>query len=229
MEQITILVVDDEKEIADLVEIYLVSDGYRVLKAGNAQEGLEILNKEEVHLVLLDIMMPNLSGTETCSKIRDLVTCPIVFVTAKNQTIDKLVGFEIGGDDYITKPFVIEELVARVKAHIRRENRANISPSNIIKIGDIEINKESYEAKKKGEPVVLSTKEFELLSYLMSNAGVVLSKEQIYNAVWQTEYGDIGTVAVNIKSLRKKLDPEEKYIITIWGLGYKFVRVINND
>lgn len=224
-----ILIVDDEKDIAELISDVLQDEGFETVIKNDGYSAIEEVKNNHYDLILLDIMMPNLSGTETCSKIRDLVTCPIVFVTVKNQTIDKLVGFEIGGDDYITKPFVIEELVARVKAHIRRENRANISPSNIIKIGDIEINKESYEAKKKGEPVVLSTKEFELLSYLMSNAGVVLSKEQIYNAVWKTEYGDIGTVAVNIKSLRKKLDPEEKYIITIWGLGYKFVRVINND
>ena len=224
-----ILIVDDEKDIAELISDVLQDEGFETVIKNDGYSAIEEVKNNHYDLILLDIMMPNLSGTETCSKIRDLVTCPIVFVTAKNQTIDKLVGFEIGGDDYITKPFVIEELVARVKAHIRRDNRANISPSNIIKIGDIEINKESYEAKKKGEPVVLSTKEFELLSYLMSNAGVVLSKEQIYNAVWKTEYGDIGTVAVNIKSLRKKLDPEEKYIITIWGLGYKFVRVINND
>lgn len=224
-----ILIVDDEKDIAELISDVLQDEGFETVIKNDGYSAIEEVKNNHYDLILLDIMMPNLSGTETCSKIRDLVTCPIVFVTAKNQTIDKLVGFEIGGDDYITKPFVIEELVARVKAHIRRDKRPNISETNIIKIGDIEINKESYEAKKKGEPVVLSTKEFELLSYLMSNAGVVLSKEQIYNAVWQTEYGDIGTVAVNIKSLRKKLDPEEKYIITIWGLGYKFVRVINND
>ena len=224
-----ILIVDDEQDIAQLISDVLKDEGFDTVIKNDGYAAIEEVKNNHFDLILLDIMMPNISGTETCNKIRDLVSCPIIFVTAKNQTIDKLLGFEIGADDYITKPFVIEELVARVKAHIRRENRANISPSNIIKIGDIEINKESYEAKKKGEPVVLSTKEFELLSYLMSNAGVVLSKEQIYNAVWKTEYGDIGTVAVNIKSLRKKLDPAEKYIITIWGLGYKFVKVINND
>lgn len=224
-----ILIVDDEKDIAELISDVLQDEGFETVIKNDGYSAIEEVKNNHYDLILLDIMMPNLSGTETCSKIRDLVTCPIVFVTAKNQTIDKLVGFEIGGDDYITKPFVIEELVARVKAHIRRDKRPNISETNIIKIGDIEINKESYETKKNGKQVILSTKEFELLSYLMSNAGVVLSKEQIYNAVWQTEYGDIGTVAVNIKSLRKKIDPEEKYIITIWGLGYKFVRVINND
>jgi DNA-binding response OmpR family regulator len=224
-----ILIVDDEQDIADLISDVLVDEGFETTIKNDGYAAIEEIKNNNFDLILLDIMMPNLSGIETCNKIRENVSCPIVFVTAKNQLLDKMLGFEIGADDYITKPFVIEELVARVKAHIRRENRANNTQNNIIKIGEIEINKESYEVKKNNEEVTLSTKEFELLSYLMTNAGVVLSKEQIYNSVWQTEYGDIGTVAVNIKSLRKKLDPDEKYIITIWGLGYKFVKVVKND
>ena len=223
-----ILIVDDEQDIAELISDVLNDAGFETTIKNDGYSAIEEVNNNSYDLILLDIMMPNISGIETCNKIREIVSCPIVFVTAKNQTLDKLLGFEIGADDYITKPFVIEELVARVKAHIRRENRATTAPNNIIRIGEIEINKESYEVKKKGELVTLSTKEFELLSYLMSNAGNVLSKEQIYNSVWKTEYGDIGTVAVNIKSLRKKLDQEEKYIITIWGLGYKFVKVKDN-
>lgn len=224
-----ILIVDDERDIAELISDVLCDEGFETVIKNDGYAAIEEVKNNTFDLILLDIMMPNLSGTETCNKIRDIVSCPIIFVTAKNQTLDKLLGFEIGADDYITKPFVIEELVARVKAHIRRENRLTATPSNIIKIGDICINKESYEVKKNGKLITLSTKEFELLSYLMTNAGVVLSKEQIYNSVWKTEYGDIGTVAVNIKGLRKKIDPEEKYIITIWGLGYKFVKVIDND
>lgn len=224
-----ILIVDDESSIAELIGDVLKDEGFETVIKNDGYSAIAEVKNNTFDLILLDIMMPNLSGTETCNKIRDIVSCPIIFVTAKNQTLDKLLGFEIGADDYITKPFVIEELVARVKAHIRREKRLSTSTSNIIKIGDICINKESYEVKKKGQPVTLSTKEFELLSYLMTNAGIVLSKEQIYNSVWKTEYGDIGTVAVNIKGLRKKIDPEEKYIITIWGLGYKFVKVVNND
>lgn len=224
-----VLIVDDEQAIAELMSDVLIDEGFDTVIKNDGYSAIEIVSRESFDLILLDIMMPNLSGIETCNKIRDIVSCPIVFVTAKNQTLDKLLGFEIGADDYITKPFVIEELVARVKAHIRRESRLNSNSSNIIKIGSIEINKESYEVKKKGEIVVLSTKEFELLSYLMTNAGVVLSKEQIYNSVWKTEYGDIGTVAVNIKNLRTKLDPDEKYIITIWGLGYKFAKVVENE
>ena len=223
-----ILIVDDEQDIAELISDVLTDAGFEIVIKNDGYAAIEEINNNVFDLILLDIMMPNLSGTETCNKIRDLVSCPIIFVTAKNQTLDKLLGFELGADDYITKPFVIEELVARVKAHIRRDNRTLNAPNNIIRIGEIEINKESYEVKKNGEIVTLSTKEFELLSYLMTNAGAVLSKEQIYNSVWKTEYGDIGTVAVNIKSLRKKLDPDEKYIITIWGLGYKFVKVIDN-
>jgi len=224
-----ILIVDDELEIAELISDVLKDEGFETVIKNDGYLAIEEVKNNSYDLILLDIMMPNISGTETCNKIRDIVTCPIIFVTAKNQTLDKLLGFEIGADDYITKPFVTEELVARVKAHIRREKRINTIPTNIIKIGNIEINKESYEVKKNDKIVTLSTKEFELLAYLMTNAGVVLSKEQIYNSVWKTEYGDIGTVAVNIKSLRNKLDPEEKYIITIWGLGYKFAKVVNND
>lgn len=224
-----ILIVDDEQDIAELISDVLKEEGFETTIKNDGYSAIEAIKNTKYDLILLDIMMPNISGIETCNKIRETVSCPIIFVSAKNQLLDKIVGFEIGADDYITKPFVIEELVARVKAHIRRDNRA-ISPTNsIIKIGEIEINKESYEVKKNDKQVTLSTKEFELLSYLMSNAGAVLSKEQIYNSVWQTEYGDIGTVAVNIKSLRKKLDPDEKYIITIWGLGYKFVKVVKND
>ena len=224
-----ILIVDDERDIAELISDVLKDEGFETTIKNDGYGAIEEAKTNSYDLILLDIMMPNISGIETCNKIRETVTCPIIFVTAKNQLVDKIVGLEIGADDYITKPFAIEELVARVKAHIRRDKRYTTQTNNIIKIGEIEINKESYEVKKNDEPVTLSTKEFELLSYLMTNAGVVLSKEQIYNSVWQTEYGDIGTVAVNIKSLRKKLDPDEKYIITIWGLGYKFIKVIKND
>ena len=222
-----ILIVDDEQEIAELISDVLKDECFDTIIANSGTSAIEIVKNNQIDLILLDIMMPEMSGIETCQHLREITSCPIIFVTAKNQTQDKLLGFENGADDYITKPFVTEELIARVKAHIRRETRLHKEPSNIISIGEIEINKENYEVKKNNELVTLSTKEFELLSYLMTNAGTVLSKEQIYNQVWQTEYGDIGTVAVNIKSLRKKLDPDEKYIITIWGLGYKFVKTTN--
>mgnify|MGYP003307512534 CR=1 FL=1 len=156
------------------------------------------------------------------------------FVAGMQHMMDAMGGLEylvqyiiVGADDYITKPFTIEELVARVKAHVRRSHRQNKSlDKNIICIGEIKINKENYEVWKNDKLVELSTREFELLSYLMTNAGIALSKEQIFDAVWGSSYGEIGTVAVHIKSLRKKLDTEEKYIKTIWGLGYKFIKVV---
>lgn len=222
-----ILIVDDENDIAELISDILEDEGYetRIENSGNA--AIEATKTEVFDLILLDIMMPDISGTEVCAKIRSYATCPIIFLSAKTQLVDKLVGFEVGADDYITKPFINEELVARVKAHLRREERyVTKKNNNIIEIGNIKLNKESFEVYLDKTLISLSTKEFELLSYLMENAGIVLSKEQIYQSVWKNNYGDIGTVAVNIKSLRNKIDKEEKYIKTIWGMGYKFVKVL---
>ncbi len=220
-----ILIVDDEQDIAELISDVLKDEGYNTTIANNGYQAIDSVKNNNYDLILLDIMMPGLDGKSTCEKIREIISCPIIFVTAKNTLKDKLDGFDSGADDYITKPFEPKELIARVKAHLRRQDRDK-SSNKIISIGEITINKENYEVTKNKEKINLSTKEFELLYYLMSNAGTTLSKEQIYNAVWQMEYGDIGTVAVNIKALRKKIDPEEEYIITIWGLGYKFVRVV---
>lgn len=220
-----ILIVDDEKDIAELISDILEDEGFKTDIRNDGASAISAVKENSYDLILLDIMMPNSSGTEVCASIRNLTSAPIIFVTAKTQLIDKLVGFEVGADDYITKPFINEELVARVKAHLRREERGYDKKSNnIIEIGEIKLNKESFEVFKKDEVITLSTKEFELLRYLMENAGIVLSKDQIYQNVWKNNYGDIGTVAVNIKSLRNKLDKDEKYIKTIWGMGYKFVK-----
>ncbi len=220
-----ILIVDDENDIAELISDILEDEGFKTDIRNDGASAISAVKENSYDLILLDIMMPNASGTEVCASIRNLTSAPIIFVTAKTQLIDKLVGFEVGADDYITKPFINEELVARVKAHLRREERGYDKKSNnIIEIGEIKLNKESFEVFKKDEVITLSTKEFELLRYLMENAGIVLSKDQIYQNVWKNNYGDIGTVAVNIKSLRNKLDKDEKYIKTIWGMGYKFVK-----
>ena len=211
-----ILIVDDEKDIAELISDILEDEGFKTDIRNDGASAISAVKENSYDLILLDIMMPNASGTEVCASIRNLTSAPIIFVTAKTQLIDKLVGFEVGADDYITKPFINEELVARVKAHLRREERGYDKKSNnIIEIGEIKLNKESFEVFKKDEVITLSTKEFEL---------IVLSKDQIYQNVWKNNYGDIGTVAVNIKSLRNKLDKDEKYIKTIWGMGYKFVK-----
>ncbi len=169
-------------------------------------------------------MMPDIDGLEICRRIRETISCPILFVTAKSRTYDTLLGLEMGADDYITKPFVVEELVARVKAHLRREKRSLQKKSAVLEAGDVRLDLESYDVVVRGEPVSLSLREFQLLGYLCENAGKVLSREQIFQAVWGTDYADIGTVAVNIKNLRGKIDRDGRRIKTVWGVGYKFVK-----
>lgn len=226
-----VLIVDDDKDISELISLVLKKDGISSNIINDPIEALNVINSNDFDydLILLDIMMPELSGTELCSKIRDKVNIPIIFVSAKSEMIDKIVGYEIGGDDYITKPFDNTELLLKVKSHLRLNKRSNNVKGNIIKIGDISLNTESFEVKKNDKRVDLSTREFELLRYLMENAGIALSKEQIFESVWGSEYGDIGTVAVNIKSVRDKLEDDGKYILTIWGYGYKFVRVVEDE
>ena len=220
-----ILVVDDDREIASLIGDCLYDEGYDVLLAYDGESAIEnIYRNHDIEMIILDIMMPKVDGLDVCKKIREKVNCPIIFVSAKSRTLDKLLGLEIGADDYIEKPFVVEELVARVKAHLRREKRRNNITKNIINIGDIEIHKDSYEVYLNNKLIDLSTREFQLFLYLCENVGQVLSREQIFNSVWGSDFGDIGTVAVNIKSLRDKIDRESKYIKTIWGVGYKLVK-----
>ena len=222
-----ILVVDDDAAIAHLVSDALEDEGFETALAYDGLSAYNYIleNEQDISLITLDIMMPGLSGIELCKKIRDTVNCPIIFVTAKTKTADTIMGLEIG-DDYISKPFVVEEFVARVKAHLRRERRNIPMPeSEIIRVGEIELNKGSYEVLRNGELIPVSTREFQLLQYLMENAGKVLTREQIFSYVWGSQFGDIGTVAVNIKSIRDKIDPNNEYIKTVWGVGYKFVKV----
>ncbi len=224
-----ILIVDDELAIAELISDSLEDEGFETVIKTDGRSAYEYIsdNKDDLSLITLDIMMPEISGVDLCKFIRSSVDCPIIFVSAKGKTLDKVLGLEIGADDYIAKPFVVEEFVARVKAHLRREQRHNVPElDGIIKVGDIEINISNFTVRKKGESITLSTREFQLLQYLMENAGKVLTREQIFGHVWDTEFGDIGTVAVNIKSIRDKIDPENEYIKTVWGVGYKFVRTV---
>ena len=222
-----IVIVDDDIDIAQLVSDALEDEGFDtwICNEANAAKAYILENAGNIDLVTLDIMMPGMSGLELCQQIRSKLDCPIIFVSAKGKTIDTVLGLELGADDYIAKPFVVEEFVARVKAHIRREKRSSqADDEGIIKVGDIELRKGSYEVLKNGKPVQCSTREFQLLEYLMENAGKVLTREQIFSHVWDTEFGDIGTVAVNIKSIRDKLDPSNEYIKTVWGVGYKFIK-----
>jgi DNA-binding response OmpR family regulator len=223
-----IIIVDDDTDIARLISDALEDEHLETKVFSNALAALNYILAvpEEIALITLDIMMPELSGMEICRTIRDKVDCPIIFISAKGKTIDKVLGLEMGADDYVAKPFVVEELVARIKAHLRREKRVTAPPEEgVIRVGEIQLRVGSYEVYKNGKLVPFSTREFQLLQYLMENAGKVLTREQIFSHVWDTEFGDIGTVAVNIKSVRDKIDPDNKYIKTVWGVGYKFVNV----
>lgn len=223
-----ILIVDDDISIAQLLSDALEDEGFETVVKNDSKEAFEYIvsNGSNVSLITLDIMMPELSGMDLCRYIRSKVNCPIIFVSAKGKSTDAMAGLEAGADDYIAKPFVVEELVARVKAHLRRELRTvKEVEDGVIKVGDIELHTGSFEVYKKGEIVYFSTREFQLLQYLMENAGKVLTREQIFGHVWDTEFGDMGTVAVNIKSIRDKIDPNNEYIKTVWGVGYKFVKV----
>lgn len=219
-----ILIADDDVSIAELISDALTDEGFECERASDGEEALRrIRNGSEYSLILLDIMMPGIDGLEVCRRVRDEVDCPIIFVSAKNRTLDTLLGLGMGADDYITKPFVLDELVARVKAHVRRDKRASSHKGeSVLKSGAIEIHKDNFEVYLSGDRVALSAREFQLLQYLMENEGKVLTREQIFNSVWGKGYGDMGTVAVNIKNLRSKIDIEGRYIKTVWGVGYMF-------
>lgn len=224
-----ILVADDDREIVQLIKESLDEEGFEVVTAYNGREAFEKVNQSQPNLVILDIMMPELDGLEVCRRVRQELSAPIILLSAKSREIDKVVGLEVGADDYLTKPFSINELIARVKAHLRRERRVQptqqpSSPTNnIIYYDDISINKDTYEVLKGDQPITLSTKEFQILLYLIENRNIVLSREQIYDAIWgNSEFGDLNTVTVHIKNIRAKLDVENRYIKTVWGIGYKF-------
>lgn len=229
MEKYKIFIVDDDKDIVTLVNDILSDEGYIVEKAYNGKEALQKINENHFDLIILDVMLPDMDGFEVCRKIRDIVDIPILFLSAKSKSIDKIIGFEIGADDYITKPFDDGELVARVKAHIRRQkrftaNNGTSSNSMNLKYDGIEINKNSYEVFVEGKKVDLSTREFQILAFMMNNPNMVLTREQIYNNVWgYDDFGDINTVTVHIKKLREKIDKSDRFIKTVWGAGYKFV------
>ncbi|MCI9583624.1 DNA-binding response regulator [Clostridiaceae bacterium] len=231
MSEISILVVDDEKEIADLVEIYLVSDGYKVFKAENAQKGLELLEKESVQLVLLDIMMPGMDGLEMCKRIRETNNIPIIMLSARSTDLDKILGLGTGADDYVVKPFNPLELTARVKSQLRRYTQLNPQSSageslkNEITIRDLTINKDNHKVTVGDEEIKLTPIEFDILYLLASNPGRVFSTDEIFEKVWNEKvYEANNTVMVHIRRLRGKMKEDTrqtKIITTVWGVGYK--------
>ena len=230
-ETTNILVVDDEKEIAELVEIYLVSDGYKVFKANNAMDGLDILDKNEIHLVLLDIMMPGMDGMEMCRKIRETNNIPIIMLSAKSTDLDKIMGLGPGADDYVTKPFNPLELTARVKSQLRRYTQLNPNSAvnekagNEITIRGLIINKDNHKVTVYGEEIKLTPIEFDILYLLASNPGRVFSTDEIFEKVWNEKvYEANNTVMVHIRRLRGKMKEDtrqNKIITTVWGVGYK--------
>lgn len=227
MENSVVLIADDDKEIVKLVAETLEDEGFKVIKTYNGTGVIDVIQKKEkVDLVLLDIMMPEMDGIEVCKKIRDTFSGPIIFLSAKGREIDKVIGLELGADDYLTKPFSTVELVSRVKAHIRRDQRLKNWSTNpsVLLFDGLNIYLDSFEVWKDGEKIDLTTREFQMLAYMASNPNIVLSREKIYESIWgNTDYGEINTVTVHIKYLRDKLDPDGKYIKTVWGVGYKFV------
>lgn len=228
MAETNILIVDDEQEIADLVEIYLVSDGYSVFKANNAQEGLDILEREDIHLVLLDIMMPGMNGLEMCKKIRETNNIPIIMISAKSTDLDKILGLGTGADDYVAKPFNPLELVARVKSQLRRYTQlGNVAGNNdrIYRVGGLIINDDLKEVVVDDEPVRLTPIEYNILLLLVKNQGKVFSINQIYESIWNEDaIGADNTVAVHIRHIREKIEinpKEPRYLKVVWGVGYK--------
>lgn len=223
MAKIKILVVDDESRMRKLVRDFLVRKDYDVLEAGDGEEALDIFYKDkEVALIILDVMMPKMNGWEVVREVRENSKVPIIMLTAKGDESDELMGFDLGVDEYIAKPFSPKILVARVEAILRRTGRSE-SEETLLEIGGIVLDKSAHLVTIDGRPVELSYKEFELLNYFMENAGIALSRERILDAVWNYDYfGDARTIDTHVKKLRSKMGEKGDYIKTIWGMGYKF-------
>jgi len=226
-----ILIIEDEASISDIIKFNLIKEGYQVDTAYDGQEGLRKALESNPDLILLDVMLPLMDGFQVCKKVRETSNTPILMLTAKEEEVDKVLGLELGADDYITKPFGMRELIARIKANIRRsdfmEDKLN-APADVQTFGNLEIDMNRYEVRKNGTALDLTLREFELLKYLAEHEDKVFSREQLLEEVWGYEYyGDIRTVDVTVRRLREKLedDPgEPRYIMTKRGIGYHFRR-----
>lgn len=226
--QKTVLVVDDEEEIRNLLEIYLLNEGYKVIKASNGEEALKILENENIQLIILDVMMPKMDGIETCKRIREKMSIPILMLSAKSEDMDKIQGIMTGADDYITKPFNPLELTVRVKALLRRAyyfSRPEDNRDNIITIESLKIDKSNHIVTVEDKEIALTSREFDILYLLASNRGKVFSTEDIFSKVWKEEYYQSNnTVMVHMSRIRDKIEKNmngSKVIHTVWGVGYK--------
>ena len=222
MDALKILVVDDESRMRKLVKDFLTKKNFQVLEAGDGEEAMDIFHKEkDIALLILDVMMPKMDGWEVCREIRKNSKVPIIMLTARGDERDELLGFELGVDEYISKPFSPKILVARVEAILRRTGQSN--PDEILSAGGIVIDKAAHQATVDDKPMDLSFKEFELLTYFLENEGIALSREKILNSVWNYDYfGDARTIDTHVKKLRSKMGDKGEYIKTVWGMGYKF-------
>ncbi|HIX59896.1 MAG TPA: response regulator transcription factor [Candidatus Blautia gallistercoris] len=222
MDSLKILVVDDESRMRKLVKDFLSKKNFTVLEAANGEEAVDIFYQEkEIALIILDVMMPKMDGWEVCREIRKNSKVPIIMLTARGDERDELLGFELGVDEYISKPFSPKILVARVEAILRRTNQTG--QGETLRAGGIVIDKAAHMMTLDGKPVELSFKEFELMTYFMENQGIALSREKILNSVWNYDYfGDARTIDTHVKKLRSKLGDKGDYIKTVWGMGYKF-------
>lgn len=228
-----ILVVDDDKEIVESSEIYLRNEGYKVFKAYDGIEALDILTTEEIHLILMDIMMPKLDGIKATIKIRQEKNIPIILVSAKGEDTDKILGLNIGADDYITKPFNLLELIARVKSNLRRYmnlgNYNNEVREDVLRSGGLELNTSTKEVKVDGNLIKVTPIEYRILELLLRNKGIVFSIDEIYEKVWKEESFNVeNTVAVHIRRIREKIEinpKEPRYLKVVWGIGYKIEKL----
>jgi DNA-binding response OmpR family regulator len=218
----TVVVIEDDPHIADLVDLYLRREGFRVLLAGDGQKGLEIIKQADPWIVILDVGLPGArDGFDVCREIRARGSVPVLFLTARDDEVDRILGLELGADDYLVKPFSPRELVARVRAILRR-TREGPAPQEVISVGDLEVDLRRREARCSGEVVGLTTREFDLLAFLANNMGLALSRQQLLDGVWGSDwYGDERTVDVHVAQLRKKLGPDLP-LATVWGVGYRF-------
>lgn len=230
MEMNHVLVVEDDKEIREGVEIYLKSQGYEVFQAADGVEGLEVIEKEDVHLAIVDIMMPRMDGISMVVKLREKYDFPVIFLSAKSEEVDKIMGLNMGADDYVTKPFTPMELLARVNSQLRRYRRFmeklgdKEENSRIHTIGGLEINEDNVEVTVDGEPVKMTPIEYKILLLLMKNPGRVFSAEEIYERVWNERAINTDTIMVHVRNIREKIEVnprEPKYLKVVWGVGYK--------
>lgn len=229
MEANHILIVEDDKDIREGVEIYLKSQGYEVFQAGDGIEGLQVLEREEIHLAIVDVMMPRMDGIKMTVKLREKYDFPVIMLSAKSEEVDKIAGLNIGADDYVTKPFTPVELMARVNSQLRRykkfmEKLEKRDKENVYSIGGLEINEDTVEVSVDGKPVKLTPIEFKILLLLMKNPGRVFSADEIYERVWNERAINTDTIMVHVRNIREKIEvnpKDPKYLKVVWGVGYK--------